>query len=102
MNKYQQTEKKHNTLNYHKNINKHNQKDRLYGGPLQGEKTPKWEKDPHELYNIITPKEREKYYEQTPEEGYNVPLLKDSERRKRNLLRRRARDSSYTDFDQGT
>ena len=70
--------------------------------PVQGEKIPKWEKDPNELYNIITPKERNKYYEKTPEEGYNVPLLKDSERRRRGLLRRRARDSAYTGFDQGT
>ena len=70
--------------------------------PISGESTPKCEIDPNELYNIITQKERERFYEKTPEEGYNVPLLKDSERRRRAILRRRARDSSSTGFDQGT
>ena len=70
--------------------------------PISGESTPKCEKDSNELYNVITQKERERYYEKTPEKGYNVPLLKDSERRRRALLRRRAQDSYFTDFDQGT
>ena len=70
--------------------------------PIQGESTTKCEKDPNELYNTITPKDRERYYGKTPEKGYNIPLLKDSERRRRALLRRWARDSCCTDFDQGT
>ena len=70
--------------------------------PISGKSTPKCEIDPNELYNIITQKERERFYEKTPEKGYNVPLLKDSERRRRAILRRRARDSSSTGFNQDT
>ena len=58
------------------------------------ESIAKCEKDPNELYNIITPKERERYYEKTPEKGYNIPLLKDSERTRGAILRGRAQDSS--------
>ena len=55
--------------------------------PVDGEKHPKWEKNPNELYNLITQEEKE--------EGYETPLLKDSERRRQSLLRRRATDPSF-------
>ena len=70
--------------------------------PISGESTSKCEKDPNDLYNVITQKERERYYVKTPEKGYNVPLLKDSKRRRRAILQRKARDSYFTGFDQGT
>ena len=69
---------------------------------MSSESTPQCEKDSNETYNVITQTERERYHEKTPGKGYNVPLLKDSERRRRAILGRKAQDSPFTDFNQGT
>ena len=44
--------------------------------PIQGEKRPKWEKTPNDLYNIITQEEREKYYKKQYKKDIQYPCSK--------------------------
>ena len=44
--------------------------------PIHGEKLPKWEKNPNDLYNIITQEEREKHHEKNQKKDMQYPCSK--------------------------